>query len=404
MSYLTNKSSSKNARKATAVVAGIEPVGTATGSYRVSHNPPWKSETKNVAIGQPLEFSEFVPQKGPSGRRVVVDRFIICVAGVITVATADWNGKDVPRILGNVAVEDTAGKQRWNLSGLKSRMASIFFNGIEEHSDHATIAQAAGAAVDLRLIIPMTKQKVTRGKDFALPADLFRKVSLNINSYAGAASGTTVLSAATLTCYVLAEWHEEHNVEFKAEDVVKSTDFNSSTQCKLTLGGAVHDLFVVKEGTTAGGDAITTLTDARIEDLGTPTLTRLDLVSMYRRKRGLGASGPTTPATERFLEPVLEGKALPVVTADMETSLWDGRVLDTMKLDVGTGLTGLSAITREITPKSQANYQAQVARFKIDPKGIRMKTDGKTKRNFGDGWTDHQKMVGVWSAPMRRTA
>lgn len=371
----------------------------------MSHQVPFKSETKNVVIGGNMEIAgDFVPQWGPNGGRVVVDRLILCVAGVITVATAVWNGKDVPRIFQQVTVEDASNLQRWNLSGHKSRMASIFFNGIEAHQEHAAVAVAAGSAVDLRLVIPFTKPKVVRGKDFALPADLFKRIALQFNSYAGAATGTTVLSAATLTCYALAEWHEEMSVEFKAEDVITSTDFNSNTQLKLTLGGALHDLFIVKEGTTAGGDAITAITDARIEALGTPLLTRSDLVHAYRAKRGLGASGPTTPGTERFLEPVLEGNALPVIVADSETSVYDGRVVEAMKVDVGTGLGGLSGITREIRSKSPGNYNRQMATFKLQPKDLRMKTDGKTRRGFGAGWTDRQRAVMTWSGPLRPDA
>lgn len=370
----------------------------------MSHQVPFKSETKNVNIGGTMDINgDFVPQWGPNGGRVVVDRLILCITGVITVATATWNGKDVPRLFQQITVEDMSNLQRWNLSGHKSRMASIFFNGIESHQEHASIAAGAGAAVDLRLVIPFTKPKVVRGKDYALPSDLFKRIALAFNSYAGAATGTTVLSAATLTCYALAEWHEEMSVEFKAEDVVSSTDFNSATQCKLSLGGAVHDLFIVKEGTTSGGDAVTAITDARIEALGTPLLTRQDLVHSYRAKRGYGASGPTTPATERYLEPVLEGNALPVICADAETSVWDGRVVEAMKIDVGTGTTGLSAITREIRTKSQANYNRQLATFKLTPGELRMKTDGKTRRGFGAGWTDRQRAVATWSGELKRS-
>ena len=371
----------------------------------MSHNFSFKSPAQAVVMGSPLEFFDFVPLRGPGGGRVVVDKYIAVITGVITVATTLWDGRDVVRLFQQISVEQRDGKLRWSLSGMKSRHASIYYNGIEEHEEHANVAIGAGQAIDLRLIIPMAKQKVRRGLDFAMPADIFKKITLNMNSLAGAATSTTVLSAPTLSCYILAVYHEEFNVEFKAEDVIKSVDFTSQTQARFSLNGVVHDLFVLKEDTTAGGGAsLAAITDARIEDLGTPTLTRQDLVHDYKVKRKLTASGPTTPGTQRYLEPVLEGKCLPVLASDQQTSLWDGRVLDSMKLDLGVGVTLCSAVTREVTEKSQANFNAQVGRFSINEKTLRMKTEGKTRRGLNDGWTMREKMVGVWSAPLPKVA
>lgn len=368
----------------------------------MSHNPPYKSETKPFAASSPVDFSDFVPPRGPSGGRNVIDYFVICLAGTITVATAAWDGRDVWRALGQIGVEDRSGKLRWQLSGFRSRLASIYFNGIERHSEHANVAIGAAQTVDLRALIPMRKRFIRRGKDFSMASDVFRKVSIQFNSLAGAATSTTVLSAPSLNCYVLAYCHEEHSVEFKCEDVIKATDANSNTQGKLALNGAVHDLFACREPAaagTAGGDVITALTDARIEDLGTPLLTRGDLVDDYTRKRAVSPSG-TTAGAERFLDPVRGGTVLPILTADDETSVWEGKVLDSMKIDLGTGVAGLSFVSREITEKAQANYNAQLAKFGLRGDQLRMKTDGKSRRGMGDGWTKRQQLVSCWSGPL----
>lgn len=369
----------------------------------MAHNPPYKSETKTFVSGATLDIDGFVPITGPKGGRTVIDKFIVCLIGTLTVGTATFNGADVVRLLQLINVVARDGRNRWTLSGYKSRIASIMFNGIEQHTEHASIVAGAGAAVDMRLIIPMNKRKVVRGKDFALPADLFKKISLTFGSAASAATGTTVLSALALQVYVLAEWHEEMNYEFKAEDSVQSADFNSSTQVTIAPQGTVHDLFVVKEGTTAGGDLITAITDARIEALGFPTLTRQDLVYSYRMKNNLGASGPTTPATERYLEPVTSGMALPVIASDDDTSLWDGKKIPSLKLDVGTGAAGLSVVSREILDKSQSNFNTGVAMYGIDPRNLRMKTAGKTKRGLQE-WGQKERLVGVWSAPLPKAS
>lgn len=367
------------------------------------HLPPFKSEQKPVTPGASTDYFDFVPLM-VDGKRVVVDKYYVVITGTITVATANWDGRDVWRIMQLVTNEQRDGKQRWNLSGYKSRMASIKYNGIEEHQEHAAVAVGAAQAVDLRALIPMAKRKIRRGKDFAQPADLFKKFTITWAALANAQTGTTVLSAASLNAYILADYHLEDSVEFKAEDVVKSTDFNSNTQAKLALQGVVHDLDIVLENTTLGGAVVTAITDARIEDLGVPLLTRQDFVHWYRVKRQITASGPTTPGTERFLEPAIEGKMLPVIAADLETSLWSGRVVESCKIDVGTGVAGLSAITREVTPKSEAAFQAQIARFNIDARSIKMKTAAKSKTGMNDGWTPREKLVGVWKAPLPQVA
>lgn len=368
----------------------------------MSQNLPFKSETKVFAAGSYLEFTDFIPLRGPSGGRVVVDKFIVCINGTITVATAAFDGRDLPRLMALLTVEDRAGRQRWSLSGYKSRIASIHFNGIEEHAEHANVAVGAAQAVDYRLIIPMTKKYLRRGKDFAIPSDIFKKIAITFNSLAGAATSTTVLSAPTLNVYILAEWHEEHSVEFKSEDIVKSVDFNSTTQGKLSTSGALHDLLLVREPAaagTAGGDVITAITDARLEDLGTGVLTRQDLVHSYSVKRQVCPSALTVGA-ERFAEPTREGKVLPIIVADAETSVWEGKVLDSVKIDVGTGAAGLAAVSREIVEKSQANYTAQMARFQLQPSMIRMKTAGKSRRALADQWSKRAQLTTPWSAPL----
>lgn len=368
------------------------------------HLPPWKSEQKDlIPGGANLEFYDFVPLRGGKGGRVVIDRFVIRITGTLTVGTAAWDGRDVCRLLGNVVVEQRDGRQRWNLSGFKSRIMSIKYNGIERHNEHADIAAAGGQTVDYRLVIPMAKRSVRRPKDFSLPADVFRKVIITPNALANAQTGTSVLSVPDLDVYVMAEWHEEHSVEIKAEDVVKSIDFTSQTQVRMQLSGAVHDMDIVRETSTAGGGLITAITDARCDELGIPTLTRTDFVHTYRERRGVGNTNTTTGG-ERFKEPFIDGQALAIVTATPETSLDDGKLVESIKVDVGTGAANLALVVREVVDKSQSNYNAQAAMFGIQAGrngGLRMKTQGKTKRDFA-AWTgnDRAKKVFPWSAEL----
>lgn len=372
----------------------------------MSHNVPYKSAVVTWTPGSPFEFADFVPPFGPNGGRTVVDRFILCINGTITVGTGTWDGRDVARLANLVVVEKRDGRLRWSLNGVKSRIASIMFNGIEGHQEHGTVAIGAAQAIDYRLILPMAKPFLPRPRDYSLAADTFKKVTVTCNSLAGAATGTAVLSANALSMYILADWHEETKVEFKLDDIVKSVDFTSNTQAKLSTSGVVHDLYIVRDdGTAGGGNSITAITDARCEDLGTPTLTRADFVHDYTAKRKIAPSGPSTPATERFLDPVRGGFVLPFITADGDTSPWDGKALENLKLDVGTGAANLSCITREVWSKSESDLATLTAKHKVGPGEWQMETTKGNKQSLNDPhWNDKQVALGVWSAPLKKAA
>lgn len=372
----------------------------------MSHWPMYKSDTKPVTPGSYTEFFDFIPLVAPDGGRVVVDKFFLVITGTITVATALWDGRDVVRLAQLISVEKRDARQRWTLSGYKSRLASIKYNGIEEHQEHGNVAIGAAQAVNLRLLIPMRKRFTRRPNDFALPADAFKKIAVTWAALASAQTGTTVLSANSLNAYILAEWHSEQKVEFKVDDIVKSVDSNSATQARTALSGVLHDLDVCKEDTTAGGALVSAITDARIEDLGTPTLTFGDLQHSYSVKRQITPSGPVTPATERFLDPVRSSQLMPVLTSDNVTSPWDGRIVDSLKLDVGTGLAGFAIITREVVDKSQADYQATMARYNISPDDLKFAV-GDTPNNAVDtrpitSVSKRQQLVGTWIGPLKK--
>jgi hypothetical protein len=369
------------------------------------HLPPLKSEQKDWSPGATLEFADFVGPKGSDGKRVCIDRFVVRVTGVITVAGAAFDGRDVCRLLQNIVVEQRDGRHRWNLTGFKSRIASIKYNGIDRHDEHADIAIAAGATVDFRIVIPMAKRFTRRPKDYSLPADLFRKITINCASLAGAATGATVLSANDLDVYVLAEFHEEdadEAIEAKSEDTVKAIDFTSNTQVRATLSGAVHDMDIVRETTTAGGGLITGITDARVDDLGIPQLTRSDLKHSYTERRGIAPSALTTGA-ERFNDPWRGGTALAIITATPETSVWDGKVVESAKVDVGTGAAGLALITREILDKSQSNFNTAAATWNAQASTARAKTASKSKRELSN-WTKNPRALRVMPLSVLRRA
>jgi hypothetical protein len=370
----------------------------------VSHYVPYPSPQFAWAPSGQQEFADFVPPRGPRNGRNIIKGFTLCVDGTIDVATATWDGRDIARLFSNIIVETRSGSLRWSLSGPATRLASIYLNGIKRHQEHADLTAGAGKTVALRLYIPMEKPHLKRGIDFGLPADVFRRIFVNYNSLAGAATTTTVLSNNALTVKVLAEYREESNVELKAEDFVGSVNFTSNTQVVAKFIGSVHDAFIHREAAaagTVGGEVITAITDVRCDEFGIPLLTRADLLHSYTMKREIAPSAQSANGAEVYLDPFRGGKALPILAGDKETSPWSGKVHEVGTFNLGTGAAGLSLVTRQVMGKNDANFNAQVAAHDIDVGGLRMKTAGKTKRGLGQGWSKRQLKVGVLSAPLK---
>lgn len=365
---------------------------------KMSIAPSYQSETKTIVLGQAMDFTDFVPFMR-DGQIVVIDKLIVEIQGTITDATAIWDGRDVWRLIQLITVEQRDGLLRWTLSGYKSRVFSMILNGPEEHQEHTNVAIGAAQTVDLRAVIPMAKPYVEDPSDFSMPAHQFRRVTINWNTLAGAASGSAALSAASLVAYVRAEYHLEKSVKYHPVDVVKSVDFTTATQAKLACTGVVADAGVVLEDTTAGGASVLAITNARCDDLNMQLTVTGDLRHRYRMARGLAASGPTTPGTERYLEPVVQGQYLPLIFAS-GTAPWDGIILPNMKWDFGVGLAGAALITREVVEKSQASYHATNAEFDVVPETITMDTKDGFNTSFAK-WGERQRLVGKWRAPLK---
>lgn len=367
-----------------------------------THLPPQISKTENVILGKSVKFFGF-PTRGPGQGILVLDALVVVVKGTITVGTALWDGRDVCKLIQRVQIQQRSGKvTRWNLQGDEGRIAAIKYGGIRKWHEHTNVAVGAGQAINLYYRIPMSKRFARRGKDFALPAHELEFVNITWNTLATAATATTVLSADSLQAYILAEWHEEDNVEIKSVDIVTSQQLTSATQGYLQAQGVVHDLDIFKSGTTGGGgESLAAITNITVPEMGIEPMTPLDLTDHYRIKRELQPVGfAATPGTEQVLEPTLEStqKALPVVTATEKTAVWDGAVVDKYRVNITGGTAGCVAITREIVPKPEASIVRAVDLFKIPP-GAQpyMKTEGKTRRGLNQGWTEYQMLVGCMS-------
>ncbi len=363
----------------------------------MSHRlPPLISKVETVNVGKTTTWYGF-PETGPNKGAVVANALVLTVLGTFDVAGALMDGRDIPRLVANVMVKQRSGGiLRWNNSGEEVRALSMAFDGTRRYLEHANSAIGAGKTLALRLVIPLRKRRVKRGKDFAMHTDELELVSVTWNSLAGWASGGAALTNLVATAYLQAEWHEELSAEVKSVDVIKGTVFTDQTQCQLSLEGAVHDLFVFKSGTTGGGgESLAAITGVRCPELGIQDQQLpADLVGWYSRKHDIAPTAfGATPSNEQVLDPVREGKLLPVIVADSETSTWDGAVIKTAILRITGGTAGCSALTRQVVERPEAAVLRMAQRFRIPVENFYAKTMGKTRRDLSAGWTERQQLV-----------
>lgn len=364
----------------------------------------FKSEIKPLSSTGPTEFAEFIPLVGPGGGRVVVDKLIIKIVGTLTVGVAAFNGYDVPRLLSQVNVQEITGLNRWSLSGYKTKLMAEHLLGEDKWIDHPNIAVGAGGVVDLSLVVPFEKPFTVRPRDYSIGSDMFGKVILVGAAAALAQTGTTTLSALALQAYVLAEWHEEDSLEIKVQDQCQSMDFTTTNEARLVVGGPIHDLLLVKEGTTAGGDSIAAITDVRVDDLGIPMLQAGDFVVHHRLKRNIGNTGLAAAATERAYNLTAQKLILPIVAADEETSSYDGRTTRNVKINTYAAPAGCAALVRNIVPRDLGTVRRTLSNFNItenEALGARVKTASKSKRNPA-AWSAEKKQFLPLSLPLPR--
>jgi hypothetical protein len=358
--------------------------------------PPLISKIETVNAGTGSSWYGF-PTEGANRGAIVANCLVLTVLGTVDVATALMDGRDIPRLVGNITVKQRSGGiLRWNNTGDEVRIMSMLLDHPRRYLEHPNLAIGAGRTLALRLVLPLRKRLVKRGKDFAMHTDELELVSVTWNSLAGWASGGAVLSNLSATAYIQAEWHEELTAEVKSVDVVKSTNFTDATQCQLSLEGAVHDMVIYKTGTTGGGgESLAAITGVRCPELGIQDQQLpADLVGWYSRKRDIAPTAfAATPSNEQVLDPFREGKAIPVIVADAETSTWDGAVVKTAILRVTGGTTGCAALTRQVVERPEAAVLRMAQRYGIPVANFYAKTLGKTRRDLSAGWTERQQLV-----------
>jgi len=351
---------------------------------------PVSQSITDFSSAQSLEFSRWMDPVGPNKGRTIVDTYYLVAEAQADISVATWEGEDIARMFGNISVLQVDGQSRWNLPGDASRIAATGLLGTERMRENADIVVANNNAFFAVLPIPMKKPFVHTPEDLSLPADLFDKVVIQTPTTADLSVGAT-FALDTVKYYLLADVREDLDLRLYNVDEVKMSNFKSLDEGEFSFGGKLHDMFVHARG-AAGGAALANLTDVRMNSphLGGQTLRRdPDFLYNYRFKRRVGNAGLSAQGAEVRNDPFLNGKALAVLLADDETSVWDGPISTEMvTVNMTNTVASLRAITRTIKPLSQ-DARSRVSAMYKKPSGVfRVATDKKSRRDL-DKWPPH---------------
>lgn len=342
-----------------------------------------KVDTRTSFTGENHKFFDFIDRVGPNGGRVIIDGFWLHaqVQGDITVATID--GRDLARIFGFVMITQTDGVKRYALPGDLLRIASYAFEGSDRYIEMADQTVGNDRTFIVSIYCPLSKRFLHTPEDFGLPADMFKEIQIT-QPTAGFMSVTGTFSLDSVSYWVDAEWHEDFDCQIYNVDEVTSTDFTSTGEATLSLGGKLQDLYFHAAG-AGGGASLANLTDIRIDALSLPVLLRNpDLITVYRRARNEAANLLTTNGNDLRSSPFVPvgtAKAAAAMIHSRETSAWDGRVVRQAKLNLTNTVASLRAIHRMVVPASDTLRNQTNAAYGLTPKDYRVATDKKTMRD-----------------------
>ncbi len=343
----------------------------------------YKSTPKAFIDSAPLHFKNWVPRTGPNGRRLVIDTFwLVFDATALTVAGTAVEGEDVYRVFKRIEVEQVGGRKRWNLRGDETRLALYQLLPSNRVPEFADIAIAAGQAIQARIPIPMAKHYGKRGRDFALPAELLAKVTIEAASLSEVGVGGGTVSAVTATYYIIAECHEEESVELHAEDEVRSQPFTNTSGGQLVVQGKLQALGIFARG-ASGGASLANFTDIRIDQMLPDTFAKADLTDLFAAKRGCARNLQSTDGGAVRNNPftLATPLAIPVLWEDEETRVFDGPAKDEVTVRMTNTVADTIAVMRVVTPKSEAVARAVSSRHGIARGDWSMKTKkGSRKR------------------------
>lgn len=321
----------------------------------------YPSQSFTFSAGGQAICKPFVPAKGPTGRRNVIDRITAEITYAWTPATANLLGENVPNIVSNLIVNDAAGQRR-NLPGRALRLATIKMLQSHGYREQADIATGAQSGV-VRLEIPFAIERAKDGKEFAIPADLMGDIQLTWCGAAGLDYGTSTVTIGATSVVFRAYTHEEESIELKARDLIKDEIMATTTESEHAVNGYLDFVLAYKDGDELADMSGWTSTIIKpFQLLGEAAAQKL---YEYREDHGAAAEETTNP----FI--LATPKAVVVhSTRGDKPKLSDHPLLQSYTLNATNTVASAHIITRAILPRnSQVDAKVMKAYNKSSVQG-----------------------------------
>jgi hypothetical protein len=257
--------------------------------------------------------------------------------------------------------------------------------GADAVPEQADVPAANNGTGLYALPIPMAKPLVHSPEDFSLPADEFRKIIVQMMTAGALDIGSSVVTVDTISYYVVAECHEEHDLVFHAKDTVKADLLQGLTEGTFQVNGKIHDLILHANG-ASGGAALTNFTDIRIDEPAgmLQVSKKTELLQEYQVKRRSAKNLNSTIGSAIRSDPFLTNQASYVIASDKRTSCWEGKYIDRCKVNLTNSVASLYAITRAVVPMNPEQRQQIAAAYGLQSaESLVVKTDKKTSRALG---------------------
>jgi hypothetical protein len=366
-----------------------------------------KTRKKEWGNGSTLTFhpAEISPGfRGPRGGRLVADYFILGVdVADYDVVTQSVLGEDMWRWINRVVVRQQGGRERVNLKGDELRIYNYLVGGPGWVHEYADQGADTGIEAEFFFPVPMSKPWSLRPRDFAMPLDTLSAIEITCATETELAGSGGTVDIVDASYYVIAVCHEEHALEFKAEDMVRASVFGSTDSENLHIDtGRLQDLALFKQGFSGGTD-LDDAASVRIPGLMPEPFEFEQLKQIHRQRRYSVSNSGGTQGSPITVDPFTLGtaKAIPILAAGDNNR--GASVLDSPEAQwITVHLTGnteasLLGITRIVKPKDNALLAAIQARYGVSR--ATFKTAGKTRRG-GQAWGPSEAAYMPQSAPL----
>ncbi len=265
-------------------------------------NQHYTSGALNYVSNKVLKFSNWVPPRGPTGLRNVIDRIELRANYDLTVATAVMQGENLPELFARIDLADTGGGRRL-CPGRALRLANYRMMEARNIHEFADIAVGANKTGTYILDLPLVNDHAEFPEDACLPAELLKYLHITCPTAASLSLGTSVVTVNSISYELVAFCHEEESVRVFARSYLGEETMETTTQGNIDVGGG----FMFWALGYKAGDALADMTNwvgHRIIGLQPEVRTIADKQHEYMRDYGVGSNG-TTPGANIYNDPHL---------------------------------------------------------------------------------------------------